>query len=209
MKLKVKSTVGLATPVEVEVEPTETVREIKDKVAAMQACDANGIALQHNGKPMNESSRIKEYGINEGETIEVIPKNRQGGILPPSFFKNRISQESQQIKKEGISLYPINPFLWRGTIYGKGKRKGKYEISISLSSDYPYRAPTVKWETPLYPNHPNIFYTGGVCLNILGKDWRPQYTLVTVYRSLEWLLEHPNHENLPILPLGRILNVFR
>ncbi len=171
MRVRVESTVGLATPVEVEVKPEESVRELRHKVAAMQACDANTIALEYKGKVLEDSRRIGDYGIKEGDTIRVVPRHREGGFLPSSFLKNRISLESQLIRKEGIDLYPVTPYVWRGVIKGRGKWKGKYyRITIRLPREYPYRPPIVRRETPMVPEHPNIFPSGKVCLNILKDD---------------------------------------
>lgn len=196
MKVRVESTVGLATPVEIEVQPPDSIIDVKEKIAAAQACDADSIALQWNGKTLDERFRVKDYGVKEGDTITVIPKSREGGrTLPLSFLKQRLSLESQAIRREGINLKPLNPFHWVGIIEGRGRWKGQHRISILIPRDYPYSPPIVKWETPLEPRHPNISSGGLVCINILSKDWRPQYTLITVYRSLEWLLENPNYED--------------
>lgn len=211
IKIKAKSEVGLATTSDIEVEPTRTIRELKDEIAAMQACDANGITLQFQGKILDENSQVKDCSIKDGDVISVVPRNRIGGtFFPPALTKNRISLESQMIRREGINLHPVNPFLWRGTINGRGRWYGKYKISISLQEGYPYKAPKVKWETLLSPSHPNISPEGTVCLNILSYDWRPQYTLVTVYRSLEWLLANPHfHEwDHSLIKMPRFDNTF-
>ena len=42
----------------------------------------------------------------------------------------------------------------------------RFKISISFPSNYPYAAPTIKFDTPCY--HPNVDLTGGaICLDIL------------------------------------------
>jgi ubiquitin-conjugating enzyme E2 C len=41
-----------------------------------------------------------------------------------------------------------------------------FKISISFPANYPYVAPTIKFDTPCY--HPNVDITGGaICLDIL------------------------------------------
>lgn len=194
IKIKVKSEVGLGTTSDMEVEPNKTVRELKEEIAVAQACEASRTALTYQGKVLDENARIGECSLKDGDQVSLVPNHRTGGrMLPPDLQARRISLESQMIKKERIALDPENPFLWHGIINGKGKWKGRYKISIIIPIDYPYKAPIVKWETLLYPKHPNIDYNGGICLNILNNDWRPEFTLITVYRSLEWLLENPHY----------------
>ena len=113
-----------------------------------------------------------------------------------SILEVRISLESKAIQSEGIALMPQTPYLWVGYIRGKGKWKGQtFEISIDIPMDYPYVPPIVNWNSPMNPSHPNIFpFSHYICLNILDPfHWKPTYTLVTVYRALEWLLDHPNY----------------
>ena len=45
-----------------------------------------------------------------------------------------------------------------------------YKLSLSFPSDYPFTAPTVKFDTPCY--HPNVDQYGNICLDIL-KVRRP------------------------------------
>lgn len=113
-----------------------------------------------------------------------------------SILEVRISLESQAIRSEGIALKPKTPYLWVGYIQGRGKWGGQvFEISIEIPANYPYVPPIVKWNSPMHPAHPNIFpFTRSICLNILSPtSWRPTYTMITVYRALEWLLDHPNY----------------
>lgn len=78
--LNVKSIVGLGTEQKIEADPKETIKELKDKIAAMQAVDANSIALQWQGKVLEDQHRLKDYGISDGATVEVVPKTRIGGL---------------------------------------------------------------------------------------------------------------------------------
>lgn len=201
IKLKTNPQVGLGQAVDVETEPNETIRELKNRIATMQAADPARIALQHQGKILDENAQVKDYSFKEGDVIDVLPNNRVGGVsLNPSLLRNRIMLESQAIVKSGIDLRPDQntPYIWHGFIYGKKKWKGKYQISMIITANYPYAPPIVHWKTILYPKHPNITPErisdyGNVCLNILNGDWRPQFTLITVYNSLEWLLENPHY----------------
>ncbi|KAG5341060.1 hypothetical protein C0989_011919 [Termitomyces sp. Mn162] len=72
----------------------------------------------------------------------------------------------------GISAFPKsdgNLFEWIGTIEGPPETVYAglaFRISISFPPNYPYVAPTIKFETPCY--HPNFDLVGGaICLDIL------------------------------------------
>ena len=80
----------------------------------------------------------------------------------------------------------------------------RFKISISFPSNYPYAAPTIKFDTPCY--HPNVDLTGGaICLDILqvcnpAYSWRGEiltyvqdkwsavYSVQTILLSLQSLL---------------------
>lgn len=209
MKIIIKSTVGLHTPTDMEVDPKEKIGTVKERAATTQAIDPESVQLMHNGEPLDDDKRIKDYGIREGDTLELVPKHRIGAIatLPPfSFdiifnntFAKRISEEARRIKAQNLPIKPLNPKHWIMYVKAeRGKWKGKtYTVHVELSDFYPYVPPKVIWKTPLDPPHPNIFpRTGWVCLNILEPHgWKPVYSLITVYDSLKWLLENPNYED--------------
>ena len=69
---------------------------------------------------------------------------------------------------------------------------GKWIIRIEMTSEYPYKSPSVGFETPIY--HPNIDYKSGtICLNVLNQTWTPIYNLCHIYNTfLPQLLLYPN-----------------
>ena len=92
-----------------------------------------------------------------------------------SFIKTcRDSQVScmvlQTSSDPGISAFPEgdNILQWVGTI--KGSQGTVYEgltykLSFKFPPEYPFKAPTVKFET--YCFHPNVDQFGNICLDIL------------------------------------------
>ncbi|KAF8626164.1 hypothetical protein AX15_005054 [Amanita polypyramis BW_CC] len=72
----------------------------------------------------------------------------------------------------GISAFPKsdgNLFEWIGTIEGAPGTVYaglSFKISISFPSNYPYKPPVIKYETPCF--HPNVdISNGAICLDIL------------------------------------------
>lgn len=95
----------------------------------------------------------------------------------------------------GISAFPneTNFLEWTATIEGpEGTPYAGLSLKLSFSfpSNYPYAAPTVLFKTPIY--HPNIDFSGRICLDILKEKWSAIYNVQTVLLSLQSLLGEPN-----------------
>lgn len=205
IKVIIKPIVGRQVPVDMDVDPREQVKFLKERAASSQSTDPKNVKLVYEGQPLDDRRRIKEYGIQSGATLTLAPKHDTGGYNPPYTFSqslpmefdSRISYESELIRAKEIPMRPINPRHWIAVIEGRGKWKGKlYDVEMILPPGYPFSPPLVKWITPIH-NHPNIFSTGSVCLNLLkARYWRPEYTLITVYESLLNLLKSPHYEGL-------------
>lgn len=79
----------------------------------------------------------------------------------------------------GISAFPEgdNIFNWVGTIKGSAGTVYEglnYKLSLKFPTDYPFKAPVVRFETPCF--HPNVDQYGNICLDILkvrgeGGNW--------------------------------------
>jgi len=70
----------------------------------------------------------------------------------------------------GISAFPDNDnlFKWVGTITGANGTVYEglvFKLCLKFSSNYPFSAPTVTFETPCF--HPNVDDLGNICLDIL------------------------------------------
>mmetsp|Transcript_18620 Transcript_18620/g.38735 ORF Transcript_18620/g.38735 Transcript_18620/m.38735 type:complete len:168 (-) Transcript_18620:41-544(-) len=99
---------------------------------------------------------------------------------------------------KGISAFPSNDnfFNWAGTI--KGVEGTAYEnltfkMSLVFPSDYPYSAPTVRFETPIF--HPNVDLHGNICLDILKEKWSAVYNVSSILLSIQSLLGEPNNDS--------------
>jgi len=61
-----------------------------------------------------------------------------------------------------------------------------YKLVLEFPNGYPYKAPTVKFETPCY--HPNVDGSGNICLDILKDKWSALYDVRTILLSIQSLL---------------------
>ncbi|XP_067651814.1 ubiquitin-conjugating enzyme E2 C-like [Haliotis asinina] len=130
-------------------------------------------------------------------------KNKEKTSSSPSSKDNhsvtkRLQQELMTLLKSGepgVSAFPDgdNLFCWIGTIEGGTGTVYdglKYKLSLVFPSGYPYKPPTVKFDTPCY--HPNVDTHGNICLDILKEKWSALYDVRTILLSIQSLLGEPN-----------------
>jgi ubiquitin-conjugating enzyme E2 C len=115
----------------------------------------------------------------------------------------RLQQELMTLmmsKTPGVSAFPEgdgNMFAWVASVKGSQDTvyDGQtYKLSIQFSNEYPYKAPTVMFTTPIF--HPNVDYaTGTICLDILKDKWSAIYNVRTILISIQSLLSDPNNDS--------------
>ncbi|KAI1177315.1 ubiquitin-conjugating enzyme [Nemania sp. FL0916] len=99
----------------------------------------------------------------------------------------------------GISAFPSsdgNLMSWAATIEGPEDTPYSgltFKLSFTFPSNYPYAPPTVLYKTPIY--HPNVDFSGRICLDILKDKWTAAYNVQTVLLSLQSLLGEPNNSS--------------
>eukprot|EP01079_Euglenida_sp_SAG-EU17-18_P003095 gene3095-601_t len=94
------------------------------------------------------------------------------------------------------SAFPENDNIltWAGTITGPDHTPYEgleYKLAMSFEGQYPYKPPTVKFDTPVF--HPNVDLNGGICLDILKEEWSPSYSVTQILLSIQSLLGEPNN----------------
>ena len=213
MKIIVDPTVGFATPATVDCEPQDAVGTVLNKIAADQGItDVQSVSLSYNGKVLDNKKRVKDYGLRDGDTLQLVPSHRIVGESSPSSFsfsypaatdfpqklRERLVWETKliRVKKLPIKNDIYNPLHWTAIVRGSGRWRGQNSVvEIYLSKRYPRVMPRIKWKTVLVPKHPNLFpeTTGWVCLSSLDdKNWRPAQTIASIYEELLFVMDHPN-----------------
>ncbi|KAF2662638.1 hypothetical protein K491DRAFT_585409 [Lophiostoma macrostomum CBS 122681] len=95
----------------------------------------------------------------------------------------------------GVTAFPDdeNMMRWTATIEGPDDTPYAgltFKLSMAFASNYPYTAPGVLFKTPIY--HPNVDFSGRICLDILKDKWSAIYNINSVLLSLQSLLGEPN-----------------
>ena len=96
----------------------------------------------------------------------------------------------------GISAFPDTPsnlLIWTATIIGPADTPYaalNLKLSFAFPATYPYAPPTVLFKTPIF--HPNVDFSGRICLDILKDKWSAVYNVQSVLLSLQSLLGEPN-----------------
>jgi len=116
-------------------------------------------------------------------------------------FKNVTKDEP--FENDSVVVSPKNNdyYTWELVIKGPANSPfegGKFHLEIVFPSDYPFKAPAVKFSNKIY--HPNVSEDGKVCLEgVLGCEWSPALTIRKLLSNLIEILAKPLLEN-PLRP---------
>ena len=117
----------------------------------------------------------------------------------------RIKKELEELEHDPPSNCSAGPsgddiYNWDATLMGPAGsvyEGGVFQLSIIFPSNYPFKAPKIKFITRIY--HPNINSAGGICLDVLKDQWSPALTISKILLSICSLLDDPNPDD-PLVP---------
>ncbi|EAS36313.3 ubiquitin conjugating enzyme [Coccidioides immitis RS] len=135
------------------------------------------------------------------------PSVQETSKLNPAAIKAEAQTVTKRLQSElmqlmtspspGISAFPDadgNLLSWTATINGPEDTPYEnlvFKLSFGFPTNYPYAPPTVLFKTPIY--HPNVDFSGRICLDILKEKWSAVYNVQSVLLSLQSLLGEPNN----------------
>lgn len=111
----------------------------------------------------------------------------------------RIQKELQDLLKEPLENITAGPrsddnlFDWSATLIGPEGTPyagGLFYLNIHFSTNYPFKAPDIKFANKIY--HPNINESGQICMDILKNEWSSALSIGRVLLSISSLLSDPN-----------------
>ncbi|CAI5740470.1 unnamed protein product [Peronospora destructor] len=107
----------------------------------------------------------------------------------------RSSMSSKESEEEDMVLYPEEDTIMRWKAFIRGPRDTPFEnrcfeLAIQTGPLYPMEPPKMKFITKIF--HPNVhFKDGGICLDILKREWSPAWTLRAACLAVISLLSDP------------------
>lgn len=157
---------------------------------------APGHATVHEASKLSSSSRRQD--------AQSVTKRYDPFLSPPPWivpltFASSLQTELMQLMMSstpGVSAFPDDPnnlLAWTATITGPAETPYAnliLKLSFVFPTNYPYAPPTVLFKTPIY--HPNVDFSGRICLDILKDKWSAVYNVSSVLLSLQSLLGEPN-----------------
>ncbi len=113
----------------------------------------------------------------------------------------RLQKELKEIQTDppencSAGIVGDNFFEWEATIIGPKDTPyegGMFQLSIHISSEYPFKPPQCRFRTKIY--HPNINSSGQICLDILKNQWTPSLTISKMLLSILALMDQPNPDD--------------
>lgn len=132
-----------------------------------------------------KSEKSPRYGKHQKSNTNNKKKRKEKSEItsPTDSGSNRIQKELKSFLADppenceltvgkNIRSWIITLTGVQGTIFGGEK----YKLQVTFPKDYPTKPPSVFFLKPC-PKHVHVYSNGDICLNLLGKDWRPTMTI--------------------------------
>ena len=86
MKVQVVSAIGGGAPIELDMEPHDTVAKLKARVAQERRIPAATVIVVFRGQQLDDADSLKSVGIADGDKCYLIART-EGGNLVHSFMR--------------------------------------------------------------------------------------------------------------------------
>jgi len=118
--------------------------------------------------------------INEVVKLQALATNND-----PSVAKFLLDKSPVDDPSSNIILGRILP---RSNVYNQAA----FQIELKLPAEYPFKAPEVRFVTPIY--HPNVDDKGKICVDILNasETFKPTTPLSDIVTAVANLIDNPN-----------------
>eukprot|EP01026_Neomeris_dumetosa_P051615 TRINITY_DN45431_c0_g1_i1.p2 TRINITY_DN45431_c0_g1~~TRINITY_DN45431_c0_g1_i1.p2 ORF type:complete len:264 (-),score=29.53 TRINITY_DN45431_c0_g1_i1:858-1628(-) len=80
---------------------------------------------------------------------------------------------------------------------------GEFKVRLYLPPEYPQLPPKGVFLTRIF--HPNVAPNGEICVNVLKREWKPDYGLNRIFQVVRCLLIEPNPESALNEEAGRLI----
>merc|ERR1712110_776658 len=74
-----------------------------------------------------------------------------------------------------------------------GFENGVFALNVEIPDGYPFQAPRITFETPIY--HFNVNDSGKVCLDILYEAWNPSLSVPKCLEAIRFMMSKPDTDN--------------
>jgi ubiquitin-conjugating enzyme E2 W len=149
----------------------------------------------------------KKYGKKEKTETETEKNKKKKVSSSPSSSSStssgRIQKEMQQFLKNPPSNCKLtvgkNLRQWVITLSGVDGTVfagEEYKLRVNFPSEYPTKPPSVYFLKPC-PKHQHVYSNGDICLNLLGRDWRPTITVEALAVSILSMLSSAKEKAMP------------
>ncbi|KAG7092397.1 hypothetical protein E1B28_008754 [Marasmius oreades] len=114
----------------------------------------------------------------------------------------RIQKELQAINSnnpiEGLTVEAKedNLYEWSCAVAAASDspyKGGTFRFTLRLPQNFPFKAPTVTFQTKIY--HPGINEEGAICVPVLRDEWKPSVSLSTVLNIIQEKVNNPSPDD--------------
>jgi ubiquitin-conjugating enzyme E2 W len=109
-----------------------------------------------------------------------------------NFLKNPPQNCELSVDPKNIRSWIVTLTGAKGTVY-EGE---KYRLQMQFPKEYPAKPPVAYFLKPV-PKHVHVYSNGDICLNLLGRDWRPILTAEGLAVSILSMLSSAREKGTP------------